>query len=132
MTKPCPACGVEIIFAKSPGKGSPMPLDSKAACYRIENGNAVKVDGVFVSHFKTCSDPGRFSAGVQRPATPMPADAKRIARRLGCHAAIVITFGNGGIGASSWGDSTGATDEAAKQARLLVELLTQPDKRHAR
>lgn len=124
----CPACSAPLHFAKSPSSEKKIPLDSRAACYRIVDGVAVRVDDVFVTHFATCSDPERFHRQRQPPAKilgpPDAADARRLGRRLGATAALVITFGQGRLGGSSWGDSRGASDEAANQLRTILAHLT--------
>ncbi|MEE9609520.1 MAG: hypothetical protein V3U03_17420 [Myxococcota bacterium] len=124
MTTSCSACGAALLWAKSPNDAD-LPLDEKAACYRIEEGRAVRVFGIHVSHFATCSEPERFSSSSPRelPAPPSLADAKRLGLRLGAQASIVITFAGGTISGSSWGESSGSINEAAKQLRTILAGL---------
>lgn len=64
-TSLCKACKKEITWAKTE-KGATIPLDRVKPIYRVEEGEggfpkAVKVEGAYISHFATCTDPGRFS-----------------------------------------------------------------------
>ena len=63
-TSPCKACKKEITWAVTE-KGATIPLDKIGPIYEIEEVegvmNAVKIEGAYISHFATCTDPGRFS-----------------------------------------------------------------------
>ena len=97
--KTCPACGTPLVALRGPPGGA-----------------AVVVDGVYFEI------PGPYRPQV--PGSPDAADAKRLGRRLGATASIVITFGQGQLGGSSWGDSRGASEEAANQLRVILSQLT--------
>ena len=82
----CDACGAPILFARL-ASGKRVPLDARRGrVYRvtIEGGEARAVQigregfervvsgdpeaaTALVSHFVTCSDPGRFSGGSRKP-----------------------------------------------------------------
>lgn len=64
MSKIC-ECGVEIEFATSP-KGAKLPLRPLTHMYRIENGQAIPVTGVYVSHFTDCPLRRNFGKNAQR------------------------------------------------------------------
>ena len=98
--KTCPACGTPLVA-----------LRGRPGCA------AVVVDDV---HFGI---PGPYRRQV--PGSPDAADAKRLGRRVGATAAIVITFGQGQLGGSSWGASRGASEEAANQLRMILSQLTE-------
>ena len=60
--KQCRACGREIEFTKSPdGKWVPVDTVGAQTFKRNELGEFEYAGIAFVSHFKTCSDPSRFS-----------------------------------------------------------------------
>jgi hypothetical protein len=68
----CEACGCRFEFIKGPA-GKPIPVQKVRTVYKLlelkeENGRLVKAeiagvegDGLYVSHFETCSHPGQFS-----------------------------------------------------------------------
>lgn len=55
----CRACGAEIVFLRSPRAGidSRVPTDAST----VNPGDEVFEPGRHVSHFRTCTDPNRFS-----------------------------------------------------------------------
>ena len=68
MKRPCRACGCQIEFIDGPN-GTPIPVQNvRTVYYMIDDGTLAKQeseDGLplpdrYVSHFETCSDPGRF------------------------------------------------------------------------
>jgi hypothetical protein len=73
MTTPCKGCGRPIRWAVSPS-GADLPLEEVYA-YWLEPGVAgartrvVRADApVWISHFLTCKDRGRFSGAERRRA----------------------------------------------------------------
>lgn len=76
QTRDCEACGIPIAFAVGP-QGRYIPLDMAAPCYELYLGaegerRCREAPHVHVSHFKTCSDPGRFSRRQPAPAEAPP------------------------------------------------------------
>jgi hypothetical protein len=73
--RPCKACGCSIEFIEGPN-GKPIPvqkvrtiyataLDRETVLEKIHLGEDYQ--GFYVSHFETCSNPGRFSRAKERP-----------------------------------------------------------------
>lgn len=63
IERKCKECGAKLVFAEGPS-GKVLPLQRVRSVYRVENGHAARVaeiDGAYVSHFETCSNPARFS-----------------------------------------------------------------------
>ena len=72
MGRPCEKCGRPLIFVASEETGELIPLDARAPTFRVEprpDGKrvAVRAEGVFVSHFSTCTDPDLFSKAKISP-----------------------------------------------------------------
>lgn len=59
----CKACGVKLEFKKSAQTGKILPLQRVMNVYFLEGGQAragSREVAWYVSHYETCSDPGRF------------------------------------------------------------------------
>jgi len=71
--KSCEACGVPLMLVVGPN-GKQIPLDTKAPVYELhtsrEGVRCRRAAGAYVTHYATCTDPGRFSRG--RAASPAP------------------------------------------------------------
>lgn len=69
VQRSCKACGRNIWILKGPN-GKPIPLDMDEPVYDVvvdsTGSRATKVNS-YVSHFKTCTDPNRFSGKEQKP-----------------------------------------------------------------
>ena len=64
-TRPCRACGRELVFAVGPG-GKPIPLRRVRNVYTLSSDGAAEVvlaatDDKFISHFEDCPAASRFS-----------------------------------------------------------------------
>lgn len=64
--RPCKACGVQIIFAKSEKTGKTLPLARVRSVYSIRaNGFATKAldpeGDIYVSHYETCPSASEFT-----------------------------------------------------------------------
>ncbi len=70
ITRPCRACGKQIAFLDSATNSAKMvPVDISS----VREGDKVYDKTRHVSHFKTCSDPARFSKAKPAPkADPKP------------------------------------------------------------
>jgi hypothetical protein len=74
ISRPCKACGVELVFAEGPS-GATLPLQRVRTVYIVSldgKARAVPPDVIgrdrYISHFETCTKPGAFS----RKAKPAP------------------------------------------------------------
>ena len=69
-TRPCRACGRELVFATWPG-GKLIPLSHIANVYVLNGDGAAEpvmaTYEKFISHFVDCSDPTRFSKNRKEP-----------------------------------------------------------------
>jgi len=69
-TRPCRACGREILFAKSAATDRPIPLEKLRQVYFVDRegydpvARPYDLEGeVFVSHFETCPQASKFTRG---------------------------------------------------------------------
>lgn len=72
--KTCPACGCKFEHIEGPS-GAAIPVQKVKVVYALESSAprltkltlaSPHVSAYYVSHFETCSDPGRFSKGGRR------------------------------------------------------------------
>ena len=69
--RPCKECGTEIKFVKNARTGALLPLE-RVTAYKLHGGHGEAAELVaepfeaWISHFKTCTKPARFSKGGKR------------------------------------------------------------------